>query len=108
MDAARQTGNSEAVRQLEAIAPYAATGRPIPIKDLYVQREWVGYFGGAWVIRTSNRADGDLAAITRLIGGTSGMATISLHRTCFLTCLGKRSEFGRQDRRTAEKTPGLV
>lgn len=64
MDAARQTGNSEAVRQLEAIAPYAATGRPIPIKDLYVQREWVGYFGGVMAYRTSNRADGDLSQLS--------------------------------------------
>src|SRR5262245_24083940 len=46
MDAARRTGASEAVRELEAIAPYAAPGRPVPIKDLYVQRKWVGYYGG--------------------------------------------------------------
>jgi pimeloyl-ACP methyl ester carboxylesterase len=40
MDAARRAGNAEAVRELEAIAPYAAPGQTIPIKDLYVQRKW--------------------------------------------------------------------
>jgi len=43
VDAAGRAGNSEAMRELEAIAPYAAPGQTIPIKDLYVQRKWVGY-----------------------------------------------------------------
>jgi proline iminopeptidase len=39
MDAARRAGNAEAVRELEAIAPYTAPGQIAPIKDLYVQRK---------------------------------------------------------------------
>jgi len=64
MDAARQTGNSEAAHELESIAPYAAPGKPAPIKDLYVQRKWVGYFGGVMAYRTNNRADGDLSQLS--------------------------------------------
>jgi len=30
MDAARRAGNAEAVRELEAIAPYGAPARPSP------------------------------------------------------------------------------
>jgi proline iminopeptidase len=64
INAARQAGNSEAVRELEAIAPYAGPGQSIPIKDLYVQRKWVGYFGGVMAYRTDNSADGNLAQLS--------------------------------------------
>lgn len=64
VNAARRAGNSEAARELEAIAPYAAPGQPIPIKDLYVQRKWVGYFGGVMAYRTDNSADGNLAQLS--------------------------------------------
>jgi proline iminopeptidase len=62
--AARRAGNLEAVHELEAIAPYAAPGQPVPIKDLYVQRKWVGYYGGVMAYRTDNSADGDLAQLS--------------------------------------------
>jgi proline iminopeptidase len=64
IDAARRAGNSEAVRELEAIAPYAAHGQPVPIKDLYIQRKWVGYYGGVMAYRTNNSADSDLAQLS--------------------------------------------
>jgi pimeloyl-ACP methyl ester carboxylesterase len=64
VDAARRAGNLEAVRELDAIAPYAAPGQPILIKDLYVQRKWVGYYGGVMANRTDNSADGDLAQLS--------------------------------------------
>lgn len=35
--------NAEAVRELEAIAPYGASGQTVDIRDLYVQRKWVGF-----------------------------------------------------------------
>ncbi len=56
-DAARRAGNAEAVRELEAIAPYAASGQIAPIKDLYVQRKWVGFYGGVMAYRRDNMAD---------------------------------------------------
>jgi pimeloyl-ACP methyl ester carboxylesterase len=64
IDAARRAGNSEAVRELEAIAPYAAPAQSIPIKDLYIQRKWVGYYGGVMAYRHDNSADSELAQLS--------------------------------------------
>jgi len=61
MDAARRESNAEAVRELEAIAPYGSPGRNIPIKDIYVERKWVGYYGGVMAYRRDNKADSALA-----------------------------------------------
>jgi pimeloyl-ACP methyl ester carboxylesterase len=61
MDAARRAGNAGAVRELEAIAPYAARGQIVPIKDIYVQRKWVGFYGGVMAYRPDNTADSELA-----------------------------------------------
>lgn len=47
LDAARSDNNLQAVRELEALGPYAAPGRPIVLKDLYLQRKWLGHYGGA-------------------------------------------------------------
>ncbi|SHM96725.1 Pimeloyl-ACP methyl ester carboxylesterase [Duganella sacchari] len=47
LDAARRDGNQPAVRELEALAPYAAPGQTVRLKDLYAQRKWLGYYGGA-------------------------------------------------------------
>jgi pimeloyl-ACP methyl ester carboxylesterase len=47
LDAARRDGNAVAVRELEALGSYAAPGHPIVLRDLYVQRKWLGYYGGA-------------------------------------------------------------
>jgi pimeloyl-ACP methyl ester carboxylesterase len=64
IEAARRARNAKAVRELEGIAPYAAPGRAVPINDLYVQRKWVGYYGGVMAYRTDNSADGDLAQLS--------------------------------------------
>src|SRR5262244_1562111 len=64
IDAARRAGNAEAVRELEAIAPYAAPGQAVPIKDLYIQRKWVGAYGGVMAYRTDNSADRDLVQLS--------------------------------------------
>jgi len=64
MDAARRSGNAEAIHQLQSIAPYFAPGHPSPLKDLYVQRKWVGYFGGVMAYRQSNDADSDLIQLS--------------------------------------------
>lgn len=47
LDAARRDKNDLAVRELEALGPYAAPGQPITLADLYKQRKWLGYYGGA-------------------------------------------------------------
>lgn len=64
MDAARHAGNSEAVHELESIAPYPPPGHPVSIDDLYIQRKWVGYFGGVMAYRTNNLADADLSKLS--------------------------------------------
>ena len=64
MDAARSSGNTEAVHQLDSIAPYFAPGKPNPLKDLYLQRKWVGYFGGVMAYRHDNDADSDLVKLS--------------------------------------------
>jgi proline iminopeptidase len=64
MDTAHHAGNAEAVHELEAIAPYAAPGRIIPINDIYVERKWVGYYGGVMAYRRDNSADSALAQLS--------------------------------------------
>lgn len=64
MDSAQHAGNSEAVRQLEAIAPYGAPGKVIPIEDLYVERKWVGIYGGTMAYRQNNADDSALATLS--------------------------------------------
>ena len=57
IDAARRDGNDKAVRELESIAPYAAPGKPLVLKDLYLQRKWLGRYGGAVYGRTGFAAE---------------------------------------------------
>jgi proline iminopeptidase len=64
IDAAGRAGNAEAVRELEAIAPYAAPGKIVPIKDLHVQRKWVGFYGGVMAYRRDNSAESALARLS--------------------------------------------
>ena len=54
MDAARREGNAEAVHDLEAIVHYGTPGKTIPIKDILVERKWVGYYGGVMAYRHDN------------------------------------------------------
>jgi len=64
MDAARKSGNGEAMRELQSIAPYFSPGHPSPLKDLYIERKWVGYFGGVMAYRRGNDADSDLSKLS--------------------------------------------
>jgi proline iminopeptidase len=64
MDAARRDGSADAVRELESIAPYGAPGQTIPIKDILLERKWVGYYGGVMAYRRDNSADGDLSQLS--------------------------------------------
>jgi pimeloyl-ACP methyl ester carboxylesterase len=64
MNAARRTGNAQAVRELEAIAPYFAPGHPNPLKDVITQRKWVSVFGGTMAFRDGSKADTDLGELS--------------------------------------------
>jgi pimeloyl-ACP methyl ester carboxylesterase len=39
--------NERAIHDLRSMAPYAVDGKPMPLKDLYLQRKWLDYYGGA-------------------------------------------------------------
>ena len=62
--AARRAGNAQAVRELEAIAPYAASNKPIPLKDIYTERKWLDLYGGVMAHRQGNDAEGDLSKLS--------------------------------------------
>jgi len=47
LDAARRDNNEQAVRELEGLDGYATPDRPVTLADLYLQRKWLGYYGGA-------------------------------------------------------------
>jgi pimeloyl-ACP methyl ester carboxylesterase len=63
MGEARKAGNAEAIQALEAIAPYAAAGKKVPLPSLYVQRRWLTFYGGAVYGRTSSEIEGDMAQL---------------------------------------------
>jgi proline iminopeptidase len=64
IDAARQAGNSEAVQQLESIAPYFAPGHPVPLQNIYTQRRWVDFYGGVMAHRRSNSSESDVSLLS--------------------------------------------
>jgi proline iminopeptidase len=64
LDAAHKAGNTEAVRELEALAPYAAPGKPLSVKDIYAERKWVEFYGGTMAYRKDNVAESDLARLS--------------------------------------------
>lgn len=61
MDHARRAENAQAMRDLESIAPYAEADRPIALEDLYLQRKWLGFYGGA--VRGRMGFDAEAAAV---------------------------------------------
>lgn len=64
IDAARQAGNSEAMQQLESIAPYFAPGHPAPLQNIYTQRRWVDFYGGVMAHRRSSSSESDVALLS--------------------------------------------
>jgi proline iminopeptidase len=64
MDAARRAGNAEAVRQLQAIAPYFPPGQKASLKDIYTQRRWLDSYGGVMARRNGNSAESDLVDLS--------------------------------------------
>ena len=64
MDAATRDGNADAIRELEAIAPYAGPGRPPTVEQLLVERKWMTRYGGALAYRADDAADQDLSTLS--------------------------------------------
>ncbi|HJU39750.1 MAG TPA: alpha/beta fold hydrolase [Tahibacter sp.] len=49
LDQARARGNAAALKELEAIAPYPAPGKPLELATINLQRKWLQQYGGlAW------------------------------------------------------------
>lgn len=53
MKAAQAAHNETAIKELQSIAPYAAPGKPIALKDAMITHKWGDYFGGVMAYRTS-------------------------------------------------------
>jgi len=70
LDAARRDGNTEAVKQLEAIAPYPAPKGETPLKSIYTERRWLGHYGGVMAYRVDNDAESDLSYLSPDYGDT--------------------------------------
>jgi len=64
MDEASLDNNDEAIRALEGIAPYAEAGKPVTIEQLYVQRKWLTYYGGAMAYRKDTQTESALSKLS--------------------------------------------
>jgi pimeloyl-ACP methyl ester carboxylesterase len=53
--------NEQAIRELQAVAPYAPDDRPVPLQSIFTERKWLDHYGGAVWHRTG--ADFEQAAI---------------------------------------------
>jgi pimeloyl-ACP methyl ester carboxylesterase len=53
MKAAEAAHNETAIKELQSIAPYAAPGKPILLKQAMIAHKWSDYFGGVMAYRTS-------------------------------------------------------
>ena len=47
MQQARADNNADAIRELQAIAPYAEKPGPLPVQAIITQRKWLNHYGGA-------------------------------------------------------------
>lgn len=63
LDAAKKAGNKQAIAELEALKPYAAPGKSVPLKDIAIERKWSDFFGGVMAYRT-HQIDGIAAALS--------------------------------------------
>jgi proline iminopeptidase len=63
MEAARRAGNAEAIQQLQSIAPYGAPSTSIALKDMFIERKWLRYFGGVMAYRDSAKTETDAALL---------------------------------------------
>jgi pimeloyl-ACP methyl ester carboxylesterase len=64
MQAAQRGHNRQAIRELNAIAPYFAPGRPGKLEDVFTERKWISVFGGTMAFRRGSDSDTDLAKLS--------------------------------------------
>lgn len=58
LEQARKDHNTEAIDDLESIAPYAQGKSPVPLTDLMKQRKWLNHYGGMVYGRSGGEAEG--------------------------------------------------
>lgn len=61
--AAKAARNATAVAELQGLVPYAAPGRPIPLKDIALERKWSDFYGGVMAFR-DGQSDGVAARLS--------------------------------------------
>jgi proline iminopeptidase len=64
MDGARRAGNIKAINELQSIAPYFPAGHYASLKDIYLQRRWLDYYGGVMAYRRGNSDEGNLSDLS--------------------------------------------
>jgi pimeloyl-ACP methyl ester carboxylesterase len=47
MERAQADHNEQAIRELQALAPYAAPGKGVTLEEVWRERKWLQYYGGA-------------------------------------------------------------
>ncbi|SFR95097.1 Lysophospholipase, alpha-beta hydrolase superfamily [Dyella sp. OK004] len=86
MTEARKAGNTEAIKELQSLAPYAQGTKPVLLKDLMVQRKWLNQFGGMVYRRTGGQAESAAMSLSpeytdrdvALVGEASGYSVDKL------------------------------
>ena len=61
--AAKAAGNAKALAELQGLVPYALPGKPIPLKDISLERKWSDFFGGVMAYR-DGQSDGIAARLS--------------------------------------------
>jgi proline iminopeptidase len=64
LEQARKNDNAEAVRELEALAPYSRDGAPPSLAQLFVLRKWLNQYGGMVHGRTGGSAEAAAAGLS--------------------------------------------
>ncbi|HEX5181981.1 MAG TPA: alpha/beta fold hydrolase [Allosphingosinicella sp.] len=64
MAAAKRTGNSQAISELRHIAPYAAPGTHIGLRDAMIVHKWGDFFGGVMAYRHDQQDESHAARLS--------------------------------------------
>ncbi|MBT2116096.1 alpha/beta hydrolase [Dyella sp. LX-66] len=64
MEEAQKAGDTQAIKELRSIAPYAEGNRPVPLADLQLQRKWLNRYGGMVYGRNGGEAEAAAMALS--------------------------------------------
>lgn len=63
MEHAQRAKDQAAIRDLQSIAPYAADGKPVTIKEIMIQRKYLNIYGGYVYHRVNSDHEGEAAKL---------------------------------------------